>query len=98
MAFTGTASGLSTLPDDTWREDAACTQPGVDPEVFFPIERGSSPVGNLAKAICYRCQVRADCYQEFVIDRPQEFGVYAGLTAAERKIARARHFGRVVPV
>ena len=82
--------------DPSWRDKAFCRN--ADPEIFFALERGSSDGSAFAKKFCDRCIAKPECYQEFVIDRPQEFGVYAGLTPVERKQARARHFGWVVPV
>jgi hypothetical protein len=86
MAFTGTASGLSTLPNDMWRDDAACASPDVDREIFFAVGN-SGPAHHAtmnAKLVCSICPVKAACLK-FVTDYPQEFGVFAGLTADERR-------------
>ena len=67
--------------------DAVCAQ--TDPEAFFP-DKGSSP--KAAKAMCSRCEVRMPCLQ-LAIDNDEEFGVWGGLTARERRDLVA---GRIV--
>jgi WhiB family redox-sensing transcriptional regulator len=62
-----------------WMDDAVCTQ--SDPEAWFP-EKGQSP--RLAKLICSRCPVRAECLS-YALARPERFGIWGGLTEAERR-------------
>lgn len=62
---------------------ALCAQ--TDPELFFP-ERGDLGSSRRARAVCGRCEVRAECLELFgalVAD-----GVVGGLTAAERRALR----------
>jgi WhiB family redox-sensing transcriptional regulator len=68
-----------------WRVEAACR--GVDPELFFPASEvgpGARQVAQ-AKAVCARCPVSASCRAELGM---QEFGVFGGLSAGERRTLR----------
>ncbi len=66
-----------------WHADALCREyPGVS---FYP-ERGQ-PTGP-AKAICGRCAVRQDC-EAAARANAEEFGVWGGLSAQERRVSSA---------
>nr|CEL19676.1 WhiB-like transcription regulator [Kibdelosporangium sp. MJ126-NF4]CTQ94524.1 WhiB-like transcription regulator [Kibdelosporangium sp. MJ126-NF4] len=68
-----------------WRDDAACRD--QDPELFFPIgNQGQATQDQIdeAKAVCWRCPVRAACLQE-ALDNGEDAGVWGGWTAAERR-------------
>ncbi len=82
-----TITSRSSSADRDFIDDALCAQ--TDPEAFFP-EKGGSP--KEAKAMCARCQVADACLQD-ALDNDEEFGVWGGLTARERKNLLA---GRVV--
>ena len=78
--------------DRSWIEQAACTSPGVDPDVFFPdAANQSSP----AKHLCAACPVWKECQNAF--DRAEKYsktawglhGVVGGETPLER-VARRR--------
>jgi WhiB family redox-sensing transcriptional regulator len=62
-----------------WMDDALCAQ--SDPDAWFP-EPGQSPVP--AKRICAACPVRPQCL-DYVLARPEQFGVWGGLTERERR-------------
>jgi WhiB family transcriptional regulator, redox-sensing transcriptional regulator len=68
----------------SWYAQAACR--GADPEVFFPQakRRPFDPLVVAAKGICGRCPVRADCLS-WVLDHPQDEGIWAGLDPLERR-------------
>ncbi len=69
-----------------WRAAAACR--GTDTELFFPVSEfgpGAAQVAE-AKALCAECPVREDCLTSAYT---QEFGVWGGTTATERKKMRA---------
>lgn len=71
------------LPDGeypSWQDDALCAQIGGD-ETWFP-DKGGSP--RAAKRMCARCDVRPECLETALANR-EEYGVYGGTTAAERK-------------
>jgi WhiB family redox-sensing transcriptional regulator len=70
-------------PDD-WRDDALCLQ--FDGDMWFP-EKGASPA--VAKLLCGRCEVRGECL-EFALDTHEEFGIWGGLSTAERRALRRR--------
>lgn len=74
--------------DGDWQAHAACQ--GTGPEVFFP-ERGQQySTVRIAKAICARCPVRAQCLN-FAVETGQKYGIFGGLTERERrKHRRAR--------
>jgi len=72
----------------TWRDSAACT--GIPVEVFFPDEEengGSKPNYAPAIAICAGCSVRDLCLAEAIAVsvRDDKWGVFGGLTPAERR-------------
>jgi hypothetical protein len=74
-----------TFADENWRTKAACRK-GVDPEVFFADGKGNHTHRRveIARQICNGCPVLAAC-RWWVGQHPQEFGVWAGYTAAERR-------------
>ena len=74
--------GLPRPP--AWMDDALCIQ--SDPEAWFP-DKGESP--RLAKLVCSRCPVRADCLS-YALTRRERFGVWGGLTERERRPLLAR--------
>jgi WhiB family redox-sensing transcriptional regulator len=66
------------IPDDPWRADAACSEPGdVD---FFGDGRENV---RRAKAMCASCPVLDDCLA-FAIETNQSDGIWGGTTPAER--------------
>lgn len=74
--------------DQEWKPTFAgfpeFTQPALcaetDPEEWFPEKGGSSKT---AKAVCGRCPARQECLQH-AVDRDERFGVWGGLSTAER--------------
>ena len=77
-------------PEWSWYALAACR--GADPELFFPLGKvrpGDRQVA-VAKGICGRCPVRDDCLS-WVLDNPQDEGVWAGLDPVERRSFSRRH-------
>lgn len=77
------------LPEcEPWMDDALCAQ--TDPELFFPVQGGGSAD---AKRICAECPVAAMCL-DYAMRVPSEddyWGVFGGLTAAERRALRSSH-------
>lgn len=71
---------------DTERPDrAACRD--EDPELFFPVtETGPANQQQIAraKAVCARCPVAAGCL-DWALRNGQDYGIWAGTTAAERR-------------
>lgn len=62
-----------------------CAQ--VDPELFFP---DSLSTINKAKRICGQCHLKDPCLK-FALEHDEHFGIWGGVTAAEReKMARGR--------
>jgi WhiB family redox-sensing transcriptional regulator len=66
-------------------DQAACN--GLDTGTFFDHEdtRGMKRANSLAaaRAVCTTCSIRVACL-DFAVDTVQQFGVWGGLTAAER--------------
>lgn len=96
--------GLAPVPD--WMPDfipagvvAACREPGIDPEVFFPVgqdgARPTSATVTAAKQICARCPVKDPC-AEWAIDAREQFGLWGGLTPEERKVLRLQRARELV--
>lgn len=89
-----TTWGMTSDPADDWREAALC-RPAVHkrPEMFYPlgIEKGytTAPAVEAGKAFCKPCPVRERCLA-YALKRGEEWGIWGGLTPAERKHLRIR--------
>jgi len=83
----GSAWGLDTELVDDWRHRAACRD--EDPELFFPIGTSGPALEQVeqAKAVCRRCPVAAECLT-WALGRPEEYGIWGGLTEGERRALR----------
>jgi hypothetical protein len=80
----GLWAALGLAEPDDWVADALCAQ--TDPEVFFPAKgEPSAP----AKRICVACPVRSECLDS-ALARNEPYGVWGGLSAAERYELRRR--------
>ena len=74
-----------------WRELSACRQ--EDPDLFFPLVPTGPGLVQIerAKAVCARCQVRAECLR-FAMETVQDHGVWGGTSEEERRaLRRARN-------
>ena len=80
----------------SWRERAACREPGVDPELFFPVsELGPAALQiTAALVVCARCPVAAQCL-DWALRAGEPAGVWGGTTPGERR--RLRRARRRVP-
>ena len=74
--------------DMTWMERAYCR--GSSPELFY-FDAGQSKRKNYSVAeFCSKCETRERCL-EFALNNEERFGVWGGLTPAERsRILSAR--------
>lgn len=75
----------------SWLNEASCTKPGVDPNIFFA-SRGE--VTKLAKKICKRCVVREQCLDNALktfdtFSGEEDEGIIGGTSPRERKILRS---------
>jgi len=70
---------LADVREMDWMDRGLCAE--TDPEAFF-VEKGGST--RPAKRICARCPVRVECLN-FALDHDEQFGVYGGLSARERR-------------
>jgi WhiB family redox-sensing transcriptional regulator len=76
---------LTEVREMSWADWAICGE--TDPEAFF-VEKGGST--RPAKRVCAGCPVTAECLA-YALERGEEFGVWGGLSARERReITRAR--------
>ena len=66
-----------------WKEQGICGE--IDPDLFF--SENADDV-KAAKQICGTCPVAEQC-REHGLDTGPEFGIWGGLTPAERRAARA---------
>lgn len=73
-------TGWEPVHNPDWRDEALCS--GRDAEVFFP-EEGQSAI--VAKGICRRCPVRADCLAHAVQHR-ERYGIWGGFTEHARAL------------
>lgn len=65
-----------------WADDALCAQVGVD--LFFPDPTDTY----VAKRICQRCDVMAECLEwalRVEEGEPESYGIYGGLAARQRR-------------
>jgi WhiB family redox-sensing transcriptional regulator len=76
-------------PDGTgdWVERGSCRQ--TDPELFFPT-RSATHFAREAKQVCHSCPVTAECLEHALSTR-EEFGVWGGLSARERRALMKRN-------
>ena len=77
------AHGLDVDPGEDWRSRAACRDD--DPETWFPTGSSGPALAQTeqAKAVCRRCPVVDECLT-WALDQRVEFGVWGGMTEAER--------------
>jgi WhiB family redox-sensing transcriptional regulator len=68
-------------PED-WRDLAECQY--TDPDLFYP-ERGCP--SRSAKAICFRCPVRAECL-DYAMEHNETWGIWGGLSERQRATLR----------
>lgn len=71
------AIGETLEPD--WAVDAACSEVGGD---WWHPEKGDS--NRPARSVCARCAVAVECLAFALVHREQ-FGIYGGLSAKERR-------------
>jgi WhiB family transcriptional regulator, redox-sensing transcriptional regulator len=69
-----------------WMPRSACR--GEDPELFFPIAGSGPALAQIlaAKAVCFRCAVRAACLSYALATR--QAGIWGGTTQEERDAMR----------
>ena len=75
--------------DASWSEQAACHDPGIDPEWFFPLSESGAGARQVtaAKAVCARCPVAAQCLAWAVL-AGEPAGIWGGTTPEERRLLR----------
>jgi WhiB family redox-sensing transcriptional regulator len=80
---------MPALPAPDWRHRAVCHD--LDPELFFPVGIGQPALRQtrLAKTVCARCPAQVECLR-WALATGQEYGVWGGLSEAERRSTRRR--------
>lgn len=68
-----------------WADRAVCAQ--TDPELFYPEKGGDAHTG---RALCQSCPVAAECL-DYALDNNEQFGIWGGLTAHDRRELRRAH-------
>jgi WhiB family transcriptional regulator, redox-sensing transcriptional regulator len=73
-----------------WAEHGACREPGIDPELFFPVSESGLGAWQAAaaKAICSRCPVAAQCL-DWALRAGEPAGIWGGTTPEERRLLRS---------
>jgi WhiB family transcriptional regulator, redox-sensing transcriptional regulator len=76
-----------------WPELAACRDPDVDPEIFFPLAEAGPGAREIAaaRAVCARCPVVMYCL-DWALRAGEPAGVWGGTTPGERR--RLRQYAR----
>ncbi|MFF2074460.1 WhiB family transcriptional regulator [Kitasatospora sp. NPDC058162] len=86
----GTASPAAG-EDNPWHTGAACRRDEVG--LFFAPSKEPTAARlsreEQAKQVCARCPVLLEC-REHALAQPEPYGVWGGLTAAERRVVLAR--------
>lgn len=72
-----------------WTDDAACAQPGIDPDLWMPGEKANTKESRAnnrkAVGICFNeCPIRLDCLKAACIAR-EGYGIWGGLNRTTRK-------------
>ncbi|MGW6913783.1 WhiB family transcriptional regulator [Kitasatospora sp. NPDC054939] len=84
--------------DDPWHTGAACRRDEVG--LFFAPSKEPTAARlsreEQAKRVCARCPVLLEC-REHALAQPEPYGVWGGLTAAERRVVLARRRRRDSP-
>lgn len=73
------------LPPKTWKDEGACISVGTD--LFFPEEEDGPAQVRTVQQVCHECPVAVECRAAGMLE---EYGIWGGLTAKERKRIR-RH-------
>jgi hypothetical protein len=72
------------LQRPAWMADAACRG---KVELFYPDGEATDPAVEEARQICAGCPVAGPCAEA---GRHEKYGIWAGVTASERNLARRR--------
>jgi WhiB family redox-sensing transcriptional regulator len=82
---------LDHLADNPWHTAAACRRDEAG--LFFAPSKEPTAARlareEQAKRVCARCPVLLEC-REHALAQPEPYGVWGGLTAAERRVVLAR--------
>ena len=90
--FSPSQNGQHVAGDDSpWHSGAACRRDEAG--LFFAPSKEPTAARlareESAKRVCARCPVLLEC-REHALSQPEPYGVWGGLTAAERRVVLAR--------
>ena len=72
-----------------WLDSGACAAPGVDPELFFPLDE-DGPQSVPARRLCAGCPLSTGCL-DYALVNNMAAGVWGGRSTSERNaLVRAR--------
>ena len=78
------SAALDAVQQD-WMNKAACTDPSIDPDWFFPdTEHNIDFPTQIALKMCKECPVRMKCLQ-YAIDIWPVYGIWGGLRTKQIK-------------
>lgn len=82
--------GLERIPPPPLMPDAACRQPGVDPNWWFPPRKGpeSKTFLQAARAVCAACPHQQPCADYAIAAGARLWGVWGGLSVKQRVLIR----------
>ncbi|MFD8701477.1 WhiB family transcriptional regulator [Kitasatospora sp. NPDC059648] len=87
----GGTAGAAAGEDNPWHTGAACRRDEAG--LFFAPSKEPTAARlsreEQAKQVCARCPVLLEC-REHALAQPEPYGVWGGLTAAERRVVLAR--------
>ncbi|MEU9046943.1 MULTISPECIES: WhiB family transcriptional regulator [unclassified Kitasatospora] len=87
----GGPAGAPAGEDNPWHTGAACRRDEAG--LFFAPSKEPTAARlsreEQAKQVCARCPVLLEC-REHALAQPEPYGVWGGLTAAERRVVLAR--------
>ncbi|MFI9361038.1 WhiB family transcriptional regulator [Kitasatospora sp. NPDC053057] len=87
----GGTAGTAAGEDNPWHTGAACRRDEAG--LFFAPSKEPTAARlsreEQAKQVCARCPVLLEC-REHALAQPEPYGVWGGLTAAERRVVLAR--------
>jgi len=84
VSETGYLLELLTRGRPAWMKDAACQEAPLSVSWFPDLGQSAQP----AKMVCDRCLCKWDCRAWSLAQGPELDGVWAGLTATERRAVR----------
>lgn len=75
---------ILTADAEPWMAEGTCTQPGSDPDAWFPSEGGRGQhAARAAKRVCRECPVVTACLA-YALRNNEPYGVFGGTSPQDR--------------